>query len=137
MVKQKQFFFIWVFLICCIVIGGLLGFYIVGRETGEFNFDTIVPSVLVGVTLGSLVSFLLYKWNKRKNGNVPQVDERSIVLLKRYLIGVLYIVLIGVGAACIFLYAIGVETVELGMIIVCLAGLYLLIGLGAMVVKRL
>ena len=57
--------------------------------------------------------------------------------MKRYLMGVLYVVLLGSGAALLILYSMGVHFIETGMLIVCMMGLYLLIGLGAVITKQL
>ena len=51
--------------------------------------------------------------------------------------GVLYVVLFGSGAFLIILYSAGVHLIETGMLIVCMMGLYMLIGLGAIITKRL
>ena len=57
--------------------------------------------------------------------------------MQRYLMIVLYVVLIGSGAVLLILYAMGVHFIETGMLIVCMMGLYMLIGFGALVTKRL
>ncbi|WP_185113098.1 MULTISPECIES: hypothetical protein [Peribacillus] len=57
--------------------------------------------------------------------------------MQRYLMIVLYVVLLGNGAALLILYAMGVRFIEIGMLIVCMMESYRLIGFGALVTKRL
>lgn len=120
----------------CIWVGGLLGIYVIGKESGEYNYALTIP-MAVGSIVGTAISLFFSKWNKKRNGNLPEFDERSALLMKRYLMIVLYVVLIGSGAALIILYSMGVYVIETGMLIVCLMVLYILIGLGALVTKRL
>jgi hypothetical protein len=124
-----------IFIMAMFIIGGLLGVYLIGKEEGVFDFGLAIP-VIVGSVGGITISFLFAKWRKRRRGNVPDVDERSLVLMKRYFLVVLYVVLIGSGALLIILYGMGVHTIETGMLIVYMAILYLVIGIGAVVVKR-
>jgi hypothetical protein len=137
MVNNKIIFIlIWAFIIGCLLIGGYLGIYIIGKETGEYNYDLAIP-MAIGSILGIIFYLFFSKWNKKRNGNVPEFDERSLILMKRYLMIVLYVVLFGSGAALLILYSMGVYLIETGMLIVCLMVLYILIGLGAFVTKQL
>ncbi|WP_449620057.1 hypothetical protein [Robertmurraya sp. Marseille-Q9965] len=130
------FILISAFIIGCIWIGGYLGIHIIGKETGEYNYDLAIPMV-VGSILGIIIYLFFSMRYKKRNGNVPEFDERSVILMKRYLLIVLYVVLFGSGAALIILYSMGVHLIETGMLIVCLMVLYIMIGLGAFVTKRL
>jgi hypothetical protein len=136
MVKNKKMVMItWIVIFGSIIIGGLLGVYLIGRETGEFDFD-LVLAILVGTLLGFFIYLLFSKWNKKRRGNIPEIDERSIKIIQRYFIVVLYVILIGSGACLLFLFATGVQYIETGMLIFCMAILYIVIGVGAVVVKR-
>lgn len=133
--KKGYEIMIYTFLVGMIMIGGLLGVYLIGKEQGEFSFE-LAGSVIIGSVGGFLIIFLYAQWRKKRNGNVPEVDERSLFLMKRYLLIVLYLILIGSGAILLVLYAMGVHTIETGMLIVYMMILYILIGIGAVVVKR-
>ncbi|WP_017472030.1 hypothetical protein [Amphibacillus jilinensis] len=122
-----------IFIVGCILFGGFLGIYIIGEETGGYM---AIP-MIVGTLLGVLITWLITKWSKRRNGNVPNFDERSIILMKRYLMIVLYVLLIGSGATLLILYSMGVYFIETGMLIVCLMTFYFIIGVGAFITKRL
>jgi len=121
-----------VFMTACTMIGGVLGLYIYGLEPSEYALAWIGGPILGGVTY-----LILSKWNKKRNGNVPNVDERTIKLMQRYLMIVLYIVLFGSAATLLTLYAMGVHSIETIILIVYLMGLFILIGLGAIVTKHL
>jgi len=127
---------IWFVVIGFMIIGGFLGIYLVGKETGEYNYD-IAIAIAGGTVLGFIIYLLLSLWNKKRNGNIPDVDERSILLMKHYLVSVLYVVLFGSGVVLLILYTMGVRFIETGMLIVYMMGLYMLIGLGAVITKRL
>ncbi|MFA9560430.1 hypothetical protein ACERII_24315 [Evansella sp. AB-rgal1] len=126
---------IYTFLLGMIIIGGLIGVYLIGKEEGEYSFHLAV-AVIVGSLGGFIINLLYSNWRKKRNGNVPEVDERSLLLMKRYLLIVLYFVLIGSGAFLIVLYALGVQTIETGMLIVYMMILYMIVGIGGVVVKR-
>jgi hypothetical protein len=93
--------------------------------------------IIGGILLGAIVPLLFLLWRKKKSKLIPAIDERNLLLFKRYLLGAFYVVMIGSSALLITLYGIGIETIETGMIIVYMAILYILIIIGAMVTKRL
>ena len=133
--KKQYEILIYIFIMVMFICGGLLAVYLIGKDEGVFDFGLVVP-IISGTAVGLTVSFLYTKWRKKRMGNVPEVDERSVLLMKRYFLVVLYVVLFGSGALLIVLYGLGVHTIETGMIAVYMAVLYLLIGIGAFVVKR-
>ena len=123
-----------IFIIVCFIVGGFLGLSLLPK-------DTIKPihyiSIIVGVALGPTIYLILSTLNKKKNRNIPSVDERTLIIIKRYLLIVLYIVLFGSGAILIVLYSMGIYYIEIAMLIVYLMVLYILIGLGFIVTKYL
>ena len=130
MKNKKLQIFGWVFIMLYMMIGGFWGMYIVGEDPIEY----VMP--IIGVLiLGNIITLILYKWNKKRNGNVPDVDERTLILLKRYLMIVLYVVLLGSGAILLVLCSIGVHSIETSMLIVYMMVLYILIGIGAIITK--
>lgn len=132
MKTKKLQIFGWVFIVLCMIIGGFLGMYIFGEDPIEY-----VMPIIGGLALGSVITLILYKWNKKRNVNVPDVDERTLLLLKRYLVIVLYVVLLGSGAILLVLYSMGVYSIETGMLIVYMMILYILIGVGTVITKWL
>jgi uncharacterized membrane protein YfcA len=132
MKTKKLQIFVWVFIMLCMMIGGFLGIYIIGEDPIEY----VIP-IIGGLALGSVITLSLYKCNKKRNGNVPDVDERTLLLLKRYLMIVLYVVIFGSGAILLVLYSMGVHSIETGMLIVYMMVLYILIGVGAIITKCL
>ncbi|MEI4770691.1 hypothetical protein WAX74_13730 [Psychrobacillus sp. FJAT-51614] len=120
----------------CMFIGGLLGVYMIGQKEGAFSFDLLIP-IIVGIVGGFIIFLLISKWRKKRNGNVPEVDERTLLLMKKYFSIALYVVLFGSGALLLILFAMGVETIETGMLIVYMMVVYFLIGIGAFVTKQI
>jgi heme A synthase len=136
MKKSKLLIFSWAFLFVCTLIGGFLGIYLIGKNTGEYHIEWAI-SIIGGSVGGFFIYLLFYMWSKKRNGNVPDFDERSVILMKRYFMIVLYFILIGSGAVLLVLYSMGVQSIETGILIVCLIVLYMLIGIGALITKRL
>lgn len=126
----------WIVIIVCFLIGGLLGIYIIGKETGQFEYDLLYP-VCLGTFGGFLIFMLFSKLKQKRNGNVPDFDERSVSLIQKYFLIALYVILMASGAALIVAYAMGIQYIETGLLIICLTGLYIVLGLGTLVVKRL
>lgn len=119
-------------ILICTVVGGFIGLSI---ASVAINFG--IAAAVIGATLGGFL--LRYSWSalrKKKRRNIPEVDERTALILKRYFLVVLYVVLIGSGALLLALYAMGVQMIETGMLIVYMAILYLLIGIGALVASK-
>ncbi|WP_255247507.1 hypothetical protein [Paucisalibacillus globulus] len=133
--KRRYEILIYLFIVMMFIVGGLLGVYLIGKEEGVFDFG-LAASVIGGSVGGILISLFVTRWLKKRRGNIPEVDERSLVLMRRYFLGVLYVVLIGSGALLLVLFGMGIQYIETGMLIVYMMILYVLIGIGAVVVKR-
>ena len=58
-------------------------------------------------------------------------------VMQKYFLIAFYVILVGSGAALIIVYAMGIKTIETGLLIVCLGGLYMVLGFGALIAKRL
>lgn len=124
------------FIFGCMIIGGFLVAYILGEATGEYNYHIAIATT-VGTVLGGAIYLILSKWNKKRNGAVPDVDERTIKLMQRYLMFVLYVVLFGSAAILLTLYSMGIHSIATGMLIVYMGGLFMLIMVGAIITKCL
>lgn len=138
--KKRYKIMMYTFLIAIMIIGGLLVVYLIGKEEGEYSFEWVIAVIkgVVGGAIGAFVIKLLYsKWRMKRKSNVPEVDERSVLLMKRYLLIVLYFVLFGSSALLMALYGMGIHTIETGMLIVYMMILFLVIGIGAVIVTRL
>lgn len=120
-------------ILLCTMIGGFVGLSIAG-----VTIDFGIASAIIGAPLlAFFIRFLLEARRKRRTGNIPEADERTALFLKRYFLGCLYVVLFGSGAVLLVLYAAGIQTIETGMLIVCMMILYLVIGIGALVTAKL
>jgi peptidoglycan biosynthesis protein MviN/MurJ (putative lipid II flippase) len=134
-VKRRYEILIYLFIVMMFIVGGLLGVYLIGKEEGVFDLG-LAGAVIGGSVGGILISLFVTRWLKKRRGNIPEVDERSLVLMRRYFLVVLYVVLIGSGALLLVLFGMGIQYIETGMLIVYMMILYILIGIGAVVVKR-
>lgn len=126
----------WIVIIGCMLIGGLLGIYLIGNETGDYDYNLLFP-ICLGTVGGFLIFLAISKLNQKRNGNVPDFDERSVLIIQKYLMISLYVILLGSGAALIIVYAMGIKYIETGLLMICLFGLYIILGLGTLVAKRL
>ena len=136
MATKRLQMIIWTIIIGCFLLGGLLGIYLIGKETGVYNYDLILP-ICVGTFGGFAIFLALSKLKQKRNGNVPEFDERSMKVMQKYFLIAFYVILVGSGAALVIVYAMGIKTIETGLLIVCLLGLYMILGFGALIAKRL
>lgn len=136
MTAKKLQIIAWIVIIGCFLLGGLLGIYVIGRDTGVYDYDLLLP-ICVGTFGGFLIFLVLSKLKQKRNGNVPEFDERSMIVMQKYFLIAFYVILVGSGAALLFAYAMGIKTIETGLLIGCLGGLYMILGFGALIVKRL
>ncbi|WP_404348906.1 hypothetical protein LG311_01270 [Sutcliffiella horikoshii] len=134
--NKKWFWLAFVVILICMQIGGAFGIYIIGREEGVFDYSLLL-SMFQG-TLGGLVLVLLIMFfRKKRKPKLPEFDERSMLLMKRYFLGALYVVFLGSAAIVVTLALLGVKTVEVGMLAVYLSILFIVVGMGALVTARL
>ena len=136
MATKRLQMIIWTIIIGCFLLGGLLGIYLSGKETGVYDLDLILP-ICVGTFGGFFIYLALSKLKQKRNGNVPDFDERSMKVMQKYFLIAFYVILVGSGAALVIVYAMGIKTIETGLLAACLLGLYMILGFGALIVKRL
>lgn len=119
-----------------VVIGVLIGATVlIVKGTGEFDIGMILA--MTGAMIGSaFVSYLLSIRKKKQNGNIPEVDERTIKVLKNYFLWAFYFVMIGSGLISFILFLMDVKTVELGMLFTYQVLLFMIVAVGAVVAKR-
>mgnify|MGYP003446383427 FL=1 len=135
MTAKKLQIIAWIVIIGCFLLGGLLGIYVIGKDTGVYDYDLILP-ICVGTFGGFFIFLALSKFKQKRNGNVPDFDERSMKVMQKYFLITFYVILVGSGAALVIVYAMGIKTIETGLLIVCLMVLYILLGLGSLIAKR-
>lgn len=137
--KKRYKILIFAFLIICVQFGGFLGLYLLekGGQEIPISLPEIISSSLIGTIGGLGIFFFLSYYRKKKHGNIPTLDERTLLLFKRYFLLVLYIVLFGSSALLLILFALGVKTIEIEVLIVYMMFLFILIGLGALITKQL
>lgn len=118
------------------LIGGAIGIYIISNTTNESYWDLMIP-VTIGTVGGMVIFLVISKVKEKRNGRVPSYDERTIKNLQKYFMFVLYFILIGSGLALLIAYAMGIETIETGLLTFILSCLFILISIGSMAVKRI
>ena len=129
MTAKKLQIIAWIVIIGCFLLGGLLGIYVIGKDTGVYDYDLILP-ICVGTFGGFAIFLALSKFKQKRNGNVPDFDERSMKVMQKYFLIAFYVILVGSGAALVIVYAMGIKTIETGLLVVCLLGLYMVLGFG-------
>ena len=135
MTAKKLQIIAWVLIIGCFLLGGLLGIYVIGKDTGVYDYDLILP-ICVGTFGGLFIYLALSKLKQKRNGNVPDFDERSMKVMQKYFLIAFYVILVGSGAALVIVYAMGIKYIETGLLIFCLYVLYMILGFGALLAKR-
>lgn len=84
-VKRLQHL-LWTVIVLCMIIGGFLGIYIIGKETGDYPVELMLP-IIIGVIGGLMVFLMVSKWSQKRRGNVPEIDERTLKNLQKYFLG--------------------------------------------------
>ncbi|GFZ33426.1 hypothetical protein CSC2_39520 [Clostridium zeae] len=132
---KKAQLFIYLYLAIIFIAGGLVMSYFLSQRNA-LDFKTGATSTIFGTLVGLMIALATSLIYKKKNGNIPPVDERSLAIMKNYFLIVLYILLIGSGIALFALFVIGITSIETGTLIVCLGAIYLLVIIGAFAVKQ-
>lgn len=114
----------------------LLAKVILTKETGESDIGTILL-ITGAMIVGVLISYLLSVRKQKRNGNVPEVDERTIFVMKNYFMWAFYFVFIGTGLITLVIYLMNVKTVEVGMLFVYQMIVMILVAIGAGVAKKI
>lgn len=117
------------------MIGGFLGSYVIGKDTGEFNLEVVLP-IGLGAIFAFIIFMVLSRMKYKKEGNVPEYDERNIVLIQKYLIVAFQMVLILSGIFLICIYAVGIKSIETNILLIYLFCIYLLLGIGTLITKK-
>lgn len=136
--EKKLQFYQWIFVYVPIAVGANLLVYFLGKMPDNFvsiglkDYLFINLSIIIGISVGHF----FIKWRIRRNKGVPLADERTLVLMKNYLLIVVYLVFVMSSIILIALFLMGVETIEIGWIFVYLSGLIVLTLIGGFVVSR-
>lgn len=121
-----------------VMIGALtlLAKVVITKETGSFSIGTAIN--LIGtMLLGISFSYLISTRKKGRNRDIAEVDERTILILKNYFMWAFYLVMIGSGLFLIILYFMDIATIELGMLFVYQMFLFIIVAIGAFIVKKI
>ncbi|MEH7352423.1 hypothetical protein V7150_02425 [Neobacillus drentensis] len=113
-----------------------IGFYLVKLLVPDLPVGTVTAGIS-GSVLGVGIAIGTAKFREsRKSHNVPDVDERTWINIKNFYAYSLYISLFGSMLLVCVLFALGVETIELGALSIYLLALFMLLVIGTLVVKR-
>lgn len=132
-IKKRYELLVYIFITLCCFLGLWLGLKLIGEglPSGKLLLVLILVGIAGGIGLPMLVSWL--KDRKRQ----PEMDERTVRMLKDYLLAATAGVWLLSGILLLVLFGIGYETVELGLIAIYGMGIVFLMTVGLFVVKRL
>lgn len=116
------------------VVGMLVLYYFMAKrldlplKLGHFAF------LIVCVLVGGAIGLLYMKYRRRRLGNTPLIDERTRMMVQKFMNVMFAILLIGGSIAIITLFFIGIETIEVGLLalviglffVVCIIGLFII-----------
>ena len=124
-----------------VVLGAMIGAsvlmakVILEKETGEADIGSLLL-IAGAMIVGVLISYLLSVRQQRRNGNIPEIDERTIFVMKNYFMWAFYFIFIGTGLITFMLFLMDVETVEVGMLFVYQMIIVILVAIGAGIAKK-
>lgn len=125
-----------------VVLGAMIGAstllakVMLEKETGEADIGSLLL-ITGAMIVGVLISYLLSVRKQKRNVNIPEVDERTIFVMKNYFMWALYFIFIGTGLITLMLYLMDVKTVEVGMLFVYQMIIVILVAIGAGVTKKI
>ena len=124
-----------------VVVGVMIGAIILFAKIAfTEETDGLSIGMVIGVSgamvLSAFFTYLLSIRKKKKDNNIPEVDERTILVLKNYFMWSFYFVMIGSGLVSVILYLMDVKTIELGMIFAYQAFVFMIVAIGAFAAKR-
>lgn len=131
--KKRYELLVYIFITLCCFLGLWLGLKLIDEDlpSGKSLLVLILVGIAGGIGLPMLVSWL------RDRKRQPEMDERTVRMLKDYLLAATAGVWLLSGILLLVLFGIGYETVELGLIAVYGIGIVFLMTVGLFVVKRL
>lgn len=124
-----------------VVLGAMIGAstllakVMLEKETGEVDIGSLLL-IAGAMIVGVLISYLLSVRKQKRNGNIPEIDERTIFVMKNYFMWAFYFIFIGTGLITFMLYLMDVETVEVGMLFVYQMIIIIVVSIGAGVAKK-
>ncbi|MTI96338.1 MAG: hypothetical protein FH749_12825 [Firmicutes bacterium] len=107
--------------------------YVEGQRTGEYNW-TLVAAGMAGTVFAYVIHLLQ---SKSRTPNIPEADERSQYLLLRFCSFALYFVLFISAAMLLGLYIMGIESVSTIALIFYMIILFIVLGVGGFIIRRL
>jgi|SRR5690625_1090649 len=122
-----------------IIIGGNLFLFFMDEipwydSNSAGLFDYVWLNIVI---LGTFIlTTILTKWRGKRRGKIPAVDERTIQVMKNYLLLVLSAIFFISAIILLVLFFRGVETIEIGWIFVYLSGWILIFLLGGFIVRK-
>lgn len=125
-----------------VVLGAMIGASVLmakvmlEKETGEADIGSLLL-IAGAMIVGVLISYLLSVRKQKRNGNIPEIDERTIFVMKNYFMWAFYFIFIGTGLITLMLYLMDVETVEVGLLFVYQMIIIILVAIGAGVAKKI
>lgn len=105
------------------------------KDNGDINFGigVIIAIAMVG---GALLSYVYSIWKTKQSNNIPEIDERTIFVLKNYFMYALYFLIVISGIITFVLFFLDVKTIEIESLFIYQMIMYLCIGVGAMIAKK-
>ncbi|WP_407271592.1 hypothetical protein [Radiobacillus sp. PE A8.2] len=124
----------YLFLAASLICGVILISYLFGEGESNAGFQFLL-GIIFGTLAGFVVKFFQSLWKLKNSNKQLSMNEKSVVAMRRYLMIVLYLVLIVSTALLLFLYGLGIETIETRVIIIYVGLIYVLIIVGATLTK--
>lgn len=131
--KKRYELMVYIFITLCCFLGLGLGLKLIGEDLPSGK--ALLLFILVG-TAGGVGLPMLISWLKDRKDQ-PEMDERTVKMLKDYLVAATAGVWLLSGILLLVLFGIGYETIELGLIALYGVGIIFLMTVGLIVVKRL
>ncbi len=134
--KSKYSILLWVVIFFAMAAGAVMAVYLDQGLNKQAMLVFTVP-LLIGVGAAALTSTLVskYKSSEKRNGKAPSYDERTVFMMQRYSMIMLYVFQFLLAGTILALKIMRIETIPVDAALFGLLGFIFINGIGIFIVR--
>ena len=134
--KSKYSILMWIIIFFTMAAGAIMAVYLDQGLNKQAMLVFTVP-LLIGVGAAALTSSLVskYKGNEKRNGKAPAYDERTVFMMQRYSMIMLYVFQFLLASTILALKIMRIETIPVDAALFGLLGFIFINGIGIFIVR--
>lgn len=134
--KSKYSILLWIVIFFTMAAGAVMAVYLDQGLNKQAMLVFTVP-LLIGVGAAALNSILVskYKSSEKRNGKAPSYDERTVFIMQRYSMIMLYVFQFLLAGTILALKIMRIETIPVDTALFGLLGFIFINGIGIFIVR--